>query len=147
VRAVQALPDGRLASASQDHTARLWTPKDGKSEGAGGVYYDIGDTLADHNHWVVSLAALPPGIVPECPQGGLVTGCLDKLVRVYDHQGKQQRMLQGHEGGVISFSWTAAGQRELGRHGEGLGRCGRGVHGHARRARERGVRARLAGRK
>ncbi|CAN0255623.1 unnamed protein product, partial [Ectocarpus sp. 8 AP-2014] len=68
------------------------------------------DTLADHNHWVVSLAALPPGIVPECPQGGLVTGCLDKLVRVYDHQGKQQRMLQGHEGGVISFSWTAAGQ-------------------------------------
>lgn len=43
VRAVQALPDGRLASASQDHTARLWTPKDGATDGgAGGVYYDIG---------------------------------------------------------------------------------------------------------
>ncbi|CAN0400081.1 unnamed protein product, partial [Hapterophycus canaliculatus] len=110
VRAVQALPDGRLASASQDHTARLWVPKDGTSDGSGGVYFDMGDTLADHNHWVVSLAALPPGIVPECPQGGLVTGCLDKLVRVYDHLGKQHRMLQGHEGGVISFSWTAAGQ-------------------------------------
>ncbi|CBN74352.1 conserved unknown protein [Ectocarpus siliculosus] len=110
VRAVQALPDGRLASASQDHTARLWTPEDEKSEGAGGVYYDIGDTFADDNHWVVSLAALLPGIVPECPQGGLVTGCLDKLIRVYDHQGKQQRMLQGHDGGVIYFSWTAADQ-------------------------------------
>eukprot|EP00903_Cladosiphon_okamuranus_P020256 g18590.t1 len=110
VRAVQALPDGRLASASQDHTARLWTPKDGAAEGASGVYYEIGDTLADHNHWVVSLAALPPGIIPECPKGGLVTGCMDKLVRVYDHFGKQHRMLQGHEGGVISFSWTAAGQ-------------------------------------
>lgn len=68
------------------------------------------DTLADHSHWVVSLAALPPGIIPECPQGGLVTGCLDKLIRVYDHVGKQHRMLQGHEGGVISFSWTAGGQ-------------------------------------
>ena len=42
VRAVQALPDGRLASASQDHTARLWTPKDGAAQGASGVYYDIG---------------------------------------------------------------------------------------------------------
>lgn len=43
VRAVQALPDGRLASASQDHTARLWAPKDGASQGAaGGVYYEIG---------------------------------------------------------------------------------------------------------
>lgn len=42
MRAVQALPDGRLASASQDHTARLWTPKDGAAEGASGVYYDIG---------------------------------------------------------------------------------------------------------
>ncbi|CAM9388989.1 unnamed protein product [Pylaiella littoralis] len=111
VRAVQALPDGRLASASQDHTARLWTPKDGASEGAGGgVYYEIGETLADHNHWVVSLAALPAGVVPDCPQGGLVTGCMDKLVRVYDHLGKQHRALQGHEGGVISFSWTAGGQ-------------------------------------
>lgn len=46
VRAVQALPDGRLASASQDHTAKLWAPKDGMSEqGAGGVYYDIGGEL------------------------------------------------------------------------------------------------------
>lgn len=42
VRAVQALPDGRLASASQDHTARLWTPKDGAANGASGVYFDMG---------------------------------------------------------------------------------------------------------
>lgn len=59
---------------------------------------------------MVSLAALPPGVVPECPQGGLVTGGMDKLIRVYDLEGKSQRILQGHEGGVISFSWTAAGQ-------------------------------------
>lgn len=81
------------------------------------------DTLADHSHWVVSLAALPPGIVPECPQGGLVTGCMDKLVRVYDHLGKQHRMLQGHDGGVISFSWTATGQVRDGR-GGGYGGMG-----------------------
>lgn len=112
VRAVQALPDGRVASSSQDHTAKLWLPKGGSSDGSGGqgVYYDIGDTLADHSHWVVSLAALPPGIVPECPQGGLVTGCMDKVIRVYDLLGQRQRQLKGHDGGVISFSWTAAGQ-------------------------------------
>lgn len=45
VRAVKALSDGRrLASASQDHTAKFWLPRDGKSDGAagGGVYYDMG---------------------------------------------------------------------------------------------------------
>lgn len=42
VRAVQALPDGRLASASQDHTARIWVAKDGTAEGGAGTYYDIG---------------------------------------------------------------------------------------------------------
>ncbi|CAN0205467.1 unnamed protein product, partial [Laminaria digitata] len=103
------------------------------------------DTLADHSHWVVSLAALPPGIVPECPRGGLVTGCMDKVIRVYDDLGQPQRQLKGHDGGVISFSWTAAGQRELGRDGEDLGRCGRVLRDHARRTRERGVRAWLPG--
>lgn len=44
VRAVQALPDGRLASASQDHTARFWVPKQGAGSGAGGVFYEIGGT-------------------------------------------------------------------------------------------------------
>lgn len=68
------------------------------------------ETLADHENWVVSLASLPPGVVPECPQGGLVTGCMDKLVRVYDHLGKLRGVLRGHDGGVISFSWTAGGQ-------------------------------------
>ena len=44
---MQALPDGRLASSSQDHTARLWVPKDGATEGGSGqaVYYDIGGEL------------------------------------------------------------------------------------------------------
>ncbi|CAN0221958.1 unnamed protein product [Ectocarpus sp. 4 AP-2014] len=56
-------------------------------------------------------------------------------------------MLQGHDGGNLWLFGEAAHERELGRHGEGLGRGGRGVHGHVRRARERGVRARLAGRK
>ncbi|CAM9230876.1 unnamed protein product, partial [Ascophyllum nodosum] len=111
VRAVRPLPDGRLASASQDRTAKIWAGKGGADEGGVSVYYDnTAETLADHDHWVVSLASLPPGVISECPRGGLVTGCLDKFVRVYDHLGKRHRMLQGHDGGVISFSWTAGGQ-------------------------------------
>lgn len=42
VRAVRALPDGRLASASQDRTAMIWASKNGVSEGAANMYYEIG---------------------------------------------------------------------------------------------------------
>jgi WD40 repeat protein len=82
---------------------------------------------------VVSLAAMPPGVVSEAPAGGFVAGSLDKIIRVYDlevtHQGTQSlsvtacdlgiparsrqgnrvRMLIGHGHGVISLSWTPSG--------------------------------------
>ncbi|CAM9727818.1 unnamed protein product [Choristocarpus tenellus] len=108
VRAVHGLADGRLASASQDATARVWIPR-GK-DGSANMYFDMEGTLSDHNHWVIALTSILAGVLPDCPQGGLVTGCLDKVIRVYDHMGKLQRKLTGHEGGVISFSWTVGGQ-------------------------------------
>ncbi|CAM9917849.1 unnamed protein product, partial [Discosporangium mesarthrocarpum] len=128
VRAVHGLADGKLASSSQDATAKLWIPR--SNEGNTSMYYEMGETLADHNHWVTALSSLPGGVLPECPQGGLVTGCLDKLVRIYDHQGKPQRVLKGHDGGVISFSWTTGGQWELGRYGQDLGSVCRDLHDH-----------------
>lgn len=52
MRAVQALPDGSIASASQDHTAKVWVAKDGASAGAaGGVYYDMKGEFTHHREF------------------------------------------------------------------------------------------------
>lgn len=42
------------------------------------------ETIAEAEHWVVSLTAMPPGVVSEAPAGGFVAGSQDKIIRVYD---------------------------------------------------------------
>ncbi|CAM9846412.1 unnamed protein product, partial [Chrysoparadoxa australica] len=85
-----------IVSGSQDATAQIWTR--GDATRYIGNDFQHSRTMADHDHWVVSVAAR---------EGIIVTGCMDKLIRVYGMDGSQQRLLTGHSGGVISLGWTA----------------------------------------
>lgn len=61
-----------------------------------------------HNHWVVSCTTLSPGINSTYPQGLFITGCMDSTIRVYDPNTNELLLtLEGHQKGVISFSWTS----------------------------------------
>jgi hypothetical protein len=42
------------------------------------------ETIHEAEHWIVSLIAMPPGVVSEAPEGGFVAGSQDKIIRVYD---------------------------------------------------------------
>jgi WD40 repeat protein len=39
-------------------------------------------------------------------QGCIVTGCMDSRIRVFDSVGNPISMGEGHQKGIISFSWT-----------------------------------------
>jgi WD40 repeat protein len=120
VRALALLDGGRLATGSQDKTAKVIIakvnfftsvplcscvlegaivsnnsssscnccilPQIWKHSGATGAasFYEAEHTLQDHTHWVTALIALPPNMLPEAPEGGVITGCLDRVIRIYN---------------------------------------------------------------
>ena len=60
-----------------------------------------------HDHWVTAVTSLKPGVNENYPQGLIITGCMDSIVRVYDPNTLAILLkLEGHEKGIISFSWT-----------------------------------------
>jgi hypothetical protein len=59
VRALAVLPDGRLASGSDDGTIKIWVPETGA--------YDA--TLQGHSSWVYALVVLPDGRLAKRPGG------------------------------------------------------------------------------
>ena len=62
-----------------------------------------------HDHWVVAVTSLPPSVAAN-HNGFIITGCMDSKIRIFDSIGNPVMMLEGHQKGVISFSWTASGQ-------------------------------------
>ena len=65
---LQALPDGRIVSGSDDRTLRIWT----KSAGAGWN----SEVLSEHTNVVRCLQVLPDGTI--------VSGSADKTLRIWD---------------------------------------------------------------
>lgn len=61
-----------------------------------------------HNHWVTALITLEKEILTMFPDGLLITGCYDAIIRVYSLLLDNTLLmnLHGHEKGTISFSWT-----------------------------------------
>ncbi len=112
VRCVCALDDqgNRLVTGGQDSLAKVWERVDGGVDSSD--FFEVKRVLRGANHWVVCVCAVSAGSAPQlCPLGGIVTGSLDKMVRIYGEDGDSPvSVLSGHEGGVISLGWTACGK-------------------------------------
>jgi len=111
VRAICVGSEGQVISGSQDSTVRFWNEipreihRDTMDEEVSINYAEAG-VIFDHDHWVTALIKLPPDVIPECPFGGVISGSLDKLIRIFTNEGALVRVLSGHTGGVISLGWT-----------------------------------------
>jgi len=108
VRSTCATFGGDLVTGGEDSVVNRWelrAPAEGGSLQATPNF--------DHDHSVVSLVAMDPGVLDECPTGGFVTGSMDKSIRVFNSEGALVRQLLGHGHGVISLSWDASNQRLL----------------------------------
>ncbi|RDW64629.1 hypothetical protein BP6252_10280 [Coleophoma cylindrospora] len=96
VNSVAFSPDGQqLASASGDHTVRLWDPKTGTAL----------QTLAGHSSWVNSVAFSPDG-------QQLALASDDHTVRLWDPKtGTALQTLAGHSDRVTSVAFSPDGQQ------------------------------------
>ena len=56
---------------------------------------------------IPAITSLGPGKLDIYPEGCIITGCQDSSIRIFDSIGNLLNILQGHEKGVISFSWTS----------------------------------------
>ncbi|MBP9726692.1 MAG: protein kinase [Gammaproteobacteria bacterium] len=91
VRALAVLPNGQLASGSEDNTIKLWDARGGCVA-----------TLAGHTSGVTALAALP--------NGQLASGSWDNTIKLWDARGGCVATLAGHTGGVIALAALPNGQ-------------------------------------
>ena len=81
VRCLGVSPNKELLTGSRDRVLRRFV----SSENGG--YHCVKEVL-DHGHWITCITQLPPGEFPKCPNGAIITGCQDNLIRVFDLEGK-----------------------------------------------------------
>lgn len=91
------LPDGRLASGSNNRTIRIWDLVLGTSQ-----------VLEGHTNSVVGLAVLP--------DGRLVSGSYDKTIRIWDLVLGTSQVLEGHNQAVMSLAVLPDGRLVSGSH-------------------------------
>ena len=92
-----------LASASRDHTIKLWSPASGQHA----------RTLAGHNNAVLMVVFDPKGLI-------LASGSDDHTVRLWDAEsGKLLRTLEGHTGPVEVVAFSTDGHVLASKGGDG----------------------------
>mmetsp|Transcript_26543 Transcript_26543/g.25403 ORF Transcript_26543/g.25403 Transcript_26543/m.25403 type:complete len:784 (+) Transcript_26543:191-2542(+) len=99
VRSLCIGPLGELISGCQSDSpnAKRWSLSE-KS-------FDLTGSPIFHDHWVTAVTSTPSN----GDSGSIITGCMDSIIRVYDTIGNPVMALQGHDKGIISFSWTVTG--------------------------------------
>ena len=91
VRALAVLPDGRVISASNDNTLRIW------DAGSGETLRTIDGHSHGHSHVVTALAVLP--------NGRLISASLDNTLKIWDvSSGEMLRTLEGHSSPAYSLA-------------------------------------------
>ncbi len=92
INALSWTREGRLASAGDDKTVRIWEP-----DGMPGPVMRDADVVS-------AVAWKPDGTL-------LASGNNNSLLRLWQPDGTPDRVIPGHSGGVHSLSWTADGRR------------------------------------
>jgi hypothetical protein len=98
IRSLAWSPDGRLASACDDGTIRIWTMEDGGGSASA--------VLRGHQGWVRSVAW--------SPDGRLASGGDDGTVRLWTGDGIPITALPHHNGAVRSVAWSPDGRLAIG---------------------------------
>jgi len=95
IRALGFAPDGRLVTAGDDKTARVWELKNRGAEPL---------VLRGHEGWILALGF--------APDGRLVTAGVDRTVRVWDlkNRGAEPLVLRGHEGRFLALGIAPDGR-------------------------------------
>ena len=92
MRALAELPDGRIASASDEDTIKLWRNQTCEA------------TLAGHTNWVYCLAVLSDGT--------LASGSGDNTIKLWNTKdGACVRTFEQHTGGVSALAVLKTGTR------------------------------------
>lgn len=105
VRCISTGPIGEIISGGQDAYLKRWMLLD-KSDPFSQAASDLlGPPLA-HSHWVVAATQIMPSEIPGYEAGGIITGCLDGVIRVFNPLNGDVAELRGHDKGVVSFGWT-----------------------------------------
>ncbi|PSC75649.1 phospholipase A-2-activating [Micractinium conductrix] len=103
VRSLAVTPNGALLTGSRDKTIKLWR------EGPDGAFHEE-STLVGHTDFVSALAYAPPGVLPGCPGGAVVSGSRDCTVIVWDLASAEPvQKLEGHQYQVSSVLVTPEG--------------------------------------
>jgi phospholipase A-2-activating protein len=96
IRSLCIGPLGELVSGCQSDSPQVkrWTISAHSLEQTGSPTF--------HDHWITALTS-------SLQMGFVVTGCMDCKIRIFDSIGSPVMVIEGHQKGIISFSWTADG--------------------------------------
>ena len=73
-------------------------------------FEEVGEAIV-HDHWIMAVTSLKPGMNASYPDGVFITGCQDSNIRVFNPNTQELLFkIEGHTKPVVSLSWTANGK-------------------------------------